>query len=121
MPLEVDALRVIADFEYASRLTGDHWVALSKDAAWIELTAEMPELVNPVLERLGRLTMGQLQPGPELKIPGGNGPFQVIGKPIPRVQGFGVVSGRGRYTQHTVVPGLLFLRTPARTRMRASS
>ncbi len=112
---QVDALRVLHDRAYAASLTDAHWRALASDQAWLELTSEMPELALPAMERLGRLPVAQTSAGQggaqtQLTTPGGPGPFAVIGTAVPRVQGNAIVTGQGRYSQHTILPGTLFLR-----------
>src|SRR5262249_3458701 len=37
--------------------------------------------------------------------------FKVIGKPMPRVQGLGIVTNQGQYTENMRVAGMLFTRT----------
>src|SRR5260370_19991444 len=39
------------------------------------------------------------------------GPFQIIGKPAPRLHGFGHVTGFGQYSEHMTQPGMLFMKT----------
>jgi xanthine dehydrogenase molybdenum-binding subunit len=40
-----------------------------------------------------------------------NGPYNVVGTKAPRIQGLGIVTGLGQYTEHMTLPGTLYTRT----------
>src|SRR5438034_8522165 len=104
----VDAFRVAFDLEYASRLHDAQWAAVIASPEWHILTAENSDLLAPVMERFSD-RFAQAQPVPVRPIP--EGPFAVIGKPSPRLHGFGHVTGFGQYSEHMSQPGMLFMRT----------
>jgi CO/xanthine dehydrogenase Mo-binding subunit len=103
----VDALRVAFDLEYAATLTDAQWSELAASPEWHIMTAEHADLLGPVMARFAdRFSQAQapVRPIPE-------GPFNVIGKPAPRLHGFGHVTGYGQYAEHMSQPGMLFMRT----------
>src|ERR1051326_8460074 len=106
----VDAFRVAFDLEYAARLSDAEWAAVLASPEWHILTAENADLLGPVMARFGdRLIAAQPLTQPVRPIP--EGPFNVIGKPAPRLHGFGHVTGFGQYSEHMTQPGMLFIRT----------
>lgn len=109
--LKVDALRVVQDPAYAASLSEAHWHALKLDPAWNEMVGEQHELVAPVLDlyaaELGLAVPGAARP----PAPATDQKFQVIGKRVPRVQGLGVVTSLGQYTENMRMPGMLYTRT----------
>ncbi|TME97783.1 MAG: xanthine dehydrogenase family protein molybdopterin-binding subunit [Chloroflexi bacterium] len=107
----VDAFRVAFDPDYASSLTDADWAAVIASPEWHILTAENFDLLAPVMARFSdKLSASvQAQTLPPRPIP--DGPFQVIGKPAPRLHGFGHVTGFGQYTEHMSQPGMLFMRS----------
>src|SRR5215475_14450938 len=104
----VDAFRVAFDLEYASRLTDAEWAAVMASPEWHILTAEHADLLGPVMARFAD-RFAQAQTTPVRPIP--DGPFAVIGKPSPRLHGFGHVTGFGQYSEHMTQPGMVFMRT----------
>src|SRR5689334_13474989 len=116
--LRVDAVRVVQDPEYAASLTEAHWHALKGDPVWNELVGEYHEMVAPVLTlyaaQLGLPVIAKAAPAAEpadTEPPAKGGQFQVIGKKIPRIQGLGVVTSLGQYTENMRMPGMLYTRT----------
>ncbi len=113
MARTVDALKVVQDQGYAASLTDAEWQSLVFDPTWHELVGEFHEMVAPVLEKYGdRLGMG----GRQAQVPaaaGASGPvsFKVVGQPIARLHGLGVVTGGGQYTQNMRMTGMLHTRT----------
>jgi CO/xanthine dehydrogenase Mo-binding subunit len=106
----VDAFRVAFDLEYASNLSDAEWAAVIASPEWHILTAENADLLAPVMARFSdRLVAAQPQTQPVRPIP--EGPFSIVGKPAPRVHGFGHVTGLGQYSEHMTQPGMLFMRT----------
>lgn len=114
MAKQVDVLRAIQDSEYADSLTKDQWFEFSQHPEWHLLVSEMADVVEPFVQKYASKLPGAGNSG------NGNGNhnaslaatnFEVIGKRIPRVQGIGVVTGLGRYTQHYAPKNALFMRT----------
>src|SRR5438067_10958770 len=107
----VDAFRVAFDLEYAASLSDADWALLNASPEWHIMTAENSDLLAPVMTRFAdKLSVAaQAQPLPVRPIP--EGPFQIIGKPAPRLHGFGHVTGFGQYSEHMTQPGMLFLKT----------
>src|SRR5687768_7769455 len=109
MAPQIDALRVAYDLDYAASLNDAQWQALVKQADWQSMWAENMDILEPLLARFGaRVGYFQQQTAPGRVIP--QGPFEVIGKPIPRMHGFGHVTGFGRFTEHKTEAGMLFMR-----------
>src|SRR5690349_21041919 len=104
----VDAFRVAFDLDYAASLTDAEWAAVLASSEWHILSAENADLLAPVMERFAD-RFAQVQTTPVRPIP--EGPFQIVGKPAPRLHGFGHVTGFGQYTEHMTQPGMLFMRT----------
>src|SRR5712691_8737007 len=107
----IEAVRVVQDPAYAASLTDSDWKDLASQADWNEMIGEQSELVAPVIAQYGSKLPG-----------GGNGgstpteipvfrPFKVIGQDIARVQGYGIVTNQGTYTENLRMPGMLFMRT----------
>ena len=113
MEQRVDALRVVQDPKYAAALSDDQWRALSDDPEWNLMLWEYSEMVTPVMEqyaaKLGIPAPSAAPPPP----PPQDAPeqFQVIGRPIPRLHGLGVVTSLGQYVQNMRMNGMLFTRT----------
>ncbi len=113
MEQRVDALRVVQDPKYAAALSDDQWRALSDDPEWNLMLGEYSEMVTPVMEqyaaKLGIPAPNAAPPPP----PPQDAPeqFQVIGRPIPRLHGLGVVTSLGQYVQNMRMNGMLFTRT----------
>src|SRR5690242_19296058 len=104
----VDAFRVAFDLEYAGTLTDAQWSELAASPEWHILSAEHADLLGPVMARFSDRVTAQVQT-PVRPIP--EGPFSVVGKPAPRLHGFGHVTGYGQYSEHMSQPGMLFMRT----------
>ncbi len=116
MAKQVDITRALQDNQYADSLTAAEWHELSVSPEWHLMVAETPEVVAPFIDKYAS------------KLPasgaGGNGngsdtpnaslaatEFSVLGKRMPRVQGLGIVTGLGKYVEHIVPPGVLFMKT----------
>src|SRR3979411_1726338 len=114
MALRVDAFRTAFDLEFAATLTEADWAAVVASPEWHILTAENSDLLAPVMSRFSdRMSMAaQAQTAPVRPIP--EGPFQIIGKPAPRLHGFGHVTGFGQYSEHMSQPGMVFIKTLGR-------
>lgn len=113
--LKVDAIRVVQDPRYAASLTDAHWRALNADPVWNELVGEHQEMVAPVLRlyaaQLGMQTMARAAVTDAPASGAHPQQFDVIGRNIPRMQGLGIVTTLGQYTQNMRMPGMLLTRT----------
>jgi xanthine dehydrogenase molybdenum-binding subunit len=109
----VEAIRVAQDPAYAARLSDAEWRELSQDPAWQALLAEQAEMVAAVLAEHGHRLPGAVAPNGDgttaAQIP--PGPFKIIGQPIARVHGLGIVTDKGQYTENMRMPGMLYMRT----------
>jgi CO/xanthine dehydrogenase Mo-binding subunit len=78
---------------------------------WHIMAAENADLLAPVVARFSdKMSLAaQAQTTPPRPIP--EGPFQIIGKPAPRIHGFGHVTGAGQYSEHLSQPGMLFMKS----------
>jgi CO/xanthine dehydrogenase Mo-binding subunit len=110
--LHLDAFLAAFDLEYAAKLTQEDWAAVRQTAEWHIFEAENADLMAPVIlahpEVFGNV-MAQAQTAPPRPIP--EGPFTIIGKPQPRLHGFGHVTGYGQYSEHMSTPGMLFMKS----------
>ncbi|HEY3063888.1 MAG TPA: xanthine dehydrogenase family protein molybdopterin-binding subunit [Chloroflexota bacterium] len=111
MARTIDVLRVAQEASYAASLSTQDWYQLAQMPEWQQLVAEQRELVASVLDTHANMLPGFFQtaqpPAPQPPA----GPFNVIGKPIPRVQGLGIVTGLGQYVEHMTLPNMLYTRT----------
>src|SRR5262245_41426245 len=105
----VEAVRVVQDSAYAASLSDADWYALSQDPDWQNLVAEQSEFVAPVIATYGHKIPGTTGPN-TTEIPP-VGPFRVIGTDVARLQGLGVVTNVGKYTENTRMAGQLYMRT----------
>ena len=107
----VDAFRVAFDLEYAATLSDADWAAVVATPEWHILMAENADMMAPVLARFSdKLSVyAQTQVSAPRPIP--DGPFQIVGKPAPRLHGFGHVTGFGQYSEHMSQPGMLFMKS----------
>src|SRR5579859_3583785 len=93
---DIDALRVVSDPAYAATLTAEEWESLSTNADWTHLVEEYGDVVKQA-----GLPMAQIAP----PVPGPNlgaqqSQFNFIGKPQLRIQGLGVFTDSGYYTEN---------------------
>jgi xanthine dehydrogenase molybdenum-binding subunit len=109
--LRIDAFRAAFDLDYAATLSDAEWAAVTHTAEWHILEAENIDLLAPVMARFPERfnVMAQAQTAPPRPIP--EGPFTIIGKPHPRLHGFGHVTGFGQYTEHMSTPGMVFMKS----------
>src|SRR5215831_7912770 len=114
----VDAFRAAFDQKYAASLSAEEWAAVKHSAEWHVMVAENSDLLAPVMaahpEYFSAAAQQTAAPRP---IPAG--PFQIVGKPAPRLHGFGHVTGFGQYSEHMSQPGMLFMRTLGSTHPHA--
>src|SRR5438270_4808484 len=104
---DLDALRVLQDPTYAATLTAEEWEALSTNADWRHLAEEYADVVRQAVEVP---TMAQIAP-PAPNLGYQQTEFKVLGTRPPRVQGLGVVSNVGWYTENLNRGGQLFMVT----------
>lgn len=105
----IEAVRVAQDPDYAAGLSDADWHQLSQDPDWQRLVAEQSEMVAPVLAVHGHKLPGGYGDVAPSQVP--PGPFKVIGTPVARMQGIGIVTQLGQYAQHLRTPGQLYTRT----------
>jgi len=110
MVVRVDAFKAAFDLEYAATLTAEDWATVKQTADWHIFEAENIDLLMPVKaafpEHFTVAAQAQTAPRP---IP--EGPFSIIGKPQPRIHGFGHVTSAGQYSEHRTEPGMVFMKT----------
>ena len=105
---DLDAARIIADPAYAASLTADEWASLSLNADWNHLLEEYSDVVAQTVGAY--LPMAQIAP-PAPNLGAQQTTFQYVGTKQPRVQGLGVVSNVGWYTQNLNRGNQLFMVT----------
>src|SRR6266536_547795 len=112
MTAQVDLLRLAQDASYAASLSLEEWALLAQDPTFRQTLAEHSELLAATLDVHGYKLPGFAQAAqPAQPAPVPQGPFSVIGQPAPRMQGLGVVTNLGQYTQHMTMPRALYTRT----------
>jgi len=107
---QIEAVRVVQDAAYAASLSDQDWYALAQDPAWQEMVSEQAEMVAGVIAQYGSKLPGGGQTSAPTEIPAFR-PFKVIGTDIARIQGYGIVTNQGQYTENLRMPGMLFMRT----------
>src|SRR5881296_2027855 len=107
----LEAVRVAQDAAYAASLSDADWYALSQDPDWQQLVAEQSEMLTNVMAVHGhKLPGASLAASTQNELPP-VGPFSIIGTDVARLQGLGVVTSLGQYTENMRMPGMLFMRT----------
>src|SRR5256712_14069901 len=108
----LEAVRVAQDVAYAASLSDADWQQLAQGPTWQELVAEQSELVAGVMAVHGHKLPGAARAAEsstrEAALPTA---FKVVGTDVARVQGIGVVTNLGQYTENLRMPGMLFMRT----------
>jgi xanthine dehydrogenase molybdenum-binding subunit len=104
---DLDAWRVVQDPTYAATLTAEEWEALSVTTEWRHL---MEEYADVVREAVDVPTLAQIAP-PAPNLGAQQTSFKVLGTRPPRVQGLGVVSNVGWYTENLNRGNQLFMVT----------
>ena len=107
---QIEAVRVAQDAAYAASLSDSDWYALAMDPAWQEMVAEQSELVAGVIAKYGNKIPGATGGSTPAEIPA-NFQFKVLGQDIARIQGYGIVTNQGTYTENLRQPGMLFMKT----------
>jgi len=104
----LDAQRVIADPTYAATLTAEEWESLALNAEWMHLTEEYADVVAQTVG--SSRTLAQIAPAAP-NVGAQQTQFNYIGTKPPRVQGLGVVSNVGWYTENLNRGNQLFMVT----------
>ncbi|HEV8230697.1 MAG TPA: xanthine dehydrogenase family protein molybdopterin-binding subunit [Candidatus Limnocylindria bacterium] len=91
-------------------MSDSDWFALANDPAWQEMVSEQSEMVAGVIAKYGDKLPGGGRESAPAEIPAFR-PFKVIGTDIARIQGYGIVTAQGTYTENLRMPGMLFMRT----------
>ena len=107
---QIEAVRVVQDAAYAASLSDQDWYALAQDPTWQEMVSEQSEMVAGVIAHYGNKLPGGGQTSTPAEIPVFR-PFQVLGTDIARIQGYGIVTNTGTYTENLRMSGMLFMRT----------
>lgn len=112
--VQVDVVRAIQDSKYADSLTPAQWNELALSPDWHLLVAEMSDVIAPFVKKYANHLPGSVTGtgntntiNPSLTATN----FQILGKREQRLQAVGVVTGMGRYPQHHVPKGALFMKT----------
>ena len=107
----IEAVRVAQDAAYAASLSDADWHQLALDPTWQELVSEQSEMVSSVLavhgHKLPFAYRGSDTATPEAAV----APAKVVGTDIARIQGLGIVTNLGQYTENMRMAGMLFMRT----------
>ena len=109
----IEAVRVAQDAAYAASLSDAEWYALSQDHDWQQLVAEQSEMVAGVLAVYGDKFPGYGAATAAIPDAGSaqSAAFKVAGTDVARMQGLGIVTNLGQYTENMRMPGMLFMRT----------
>ena len=109
----IEAVRVAQDAAYAASLSDAEWYALSQDHDWQQLVAEQSEMVAGVLAVYGDKFPGYGAAAAAIPDAGSaqSAAFKVAGTDVARMQGLGIVTNLGQYTENMRMPGMLFMRT----------
>src|SRR5579859_3175591 len=113
MARTIDVHKVATDASYAAGLTPEEWYMVASTPEWGQMLAEQSELVAATRQTHAASIPGMAQVVQPPATPAQvlNGPYNVIGTPAPRMQGLGIITGLGQYTEHMTLPGTLYTRT----------
>src|SRR5207249_6633054 len=105
----IEAVRVVQDPAYAASLSDADWRDLASSPEWDQMIGEQAEAVAPILAMYAsKLPGGGRQVEAEVPV---QRPFKILGTDIARIQGYGIVTNQGTYTENLRMPGMLFMRT----------
>src|SRR5438093_5016213 len=105
----IEAVRVVQDPAYAASLSDADWRDLANSPEWDQMIGEQAEAVAPILAMYAsKLPGGGRQVEAEIPV---QRPFKILGTDIARIQGYGIVTSQGAYTENLKMPGMLFMRT----------
>lgn len=107
---QIEAVRVAQDPAYAAGLSDADWYALAQDPDWQMLVAEQSEMLSSVIAVHGHKLPGSRasEASAPTALPAA---VKVVGTDIARMQGLGIVTSQGKYTEHLGMSGMLFMRT----------
>src|SRR4051794_35852236 len=108
MARQIDAIQIISDPAYAATLTKEEWASLQFDSHWEHLLTEYADVVNYAVA--GFAPIAQVAPAIE-NLGAQQTSFKFLGSRAPRIQGLGVVSDSGVYTQNINKGNQLFMVT----------
>ena len=101
----IEAVRVVQDPAYAASLSDQDWRELAADPTWNEMIGEQSEAVAPIIAQYGhKLPGGGREGSTPTEVPI-NGPFKILGTDMARIQGYGIVTNQGTYTENLKMPG----------------
>ena len=108
---QIEAVRVAQDAAYAASLSDADWHALAQDPTWQELVSEQSEMVAGVIATYGHKLPFAYRGNDNWKPEASVAPARVVGNDIARIQGLGIVTSLGQYTENMRMAGMLFMRT----------
>jgi xanthine dehydrogenase molybdenum-binding subunit len=112
MTRAIDVHKVATDAAYAASLSPEDWYTVAESPQWAQMLAEQSELVAATIQTHAESIPGMAQVAqPATPAQVLNGPYNVVGTKAPRIQGLGIVTGLGQYTEHMTLPGTLYTRT----------
>src|SRR5438094_4480488 len=109
----IEAIRVAQDAEYAASLSDADWHQLSLDPDWQQRVAEQSEMVAGVIATHGH-KLPSFSAAASARPTQPEAPrtaFKIAGTDVARMQGIGIVTNLGQYTENMRMPGMLFMRT----------
>src|SRR5438270_8686537 len=109
----IEAIRVAQEAEYAASLSDADWHQLSLDPDWQQLVAEQSEMVAGVIATHGH-KLPSFSAAASARPTQPEAPrtaFKIAGTDVARMQGIGIVTNLGQYTENMRMPGMLFMRT----------
>jgi len=110
MPIRsLDAARIVADPAYAATLTAEEWESLHNNHEWQYLLTEYADVVSQATAGIAP-TFAQTT-APPVNLGAQQTAFKVLGTRPPRIQGLGVVSNVGVYTENLNKGDQLFMVT----------
>jgi len=105
---EINAARILNDPAFAATLTPEEWAALGTNAEWAHIVEEYSDVVATQVGSL--MPVAQVAP-PAPNLGAQQTQFKYVGTRPPRVQGLGVVSNVGWYTENLNHGNQLFMVT----------
>src|SRR5437773_5787865 len=100
----LEAVRVAQDAAYAASLSDADWHQLALDPTWQELVSEQSEMVASVLAVHGHKLPFAYR-GNDAVTPAPAAAGKVVGTDVARIQGLGIVTNLGQYTENMRMSG----------------